>query len=79
MVALRDGASLLHQPSRTSAQALSRAKLILGDISLVEINEAFAAVNIASMRELGFTNDNVNGGVIALGHPICMSGSYLAA
>jgi len=49
-------------------------------LSLVEINEAFAAVGIASMRELGLTDDivNVNGGAIALGHPIGMSGSRLA-
>ncbi|MFM8416962.1 MAG: acetyl-CoA C-acyltransferase, partial [Actinomycetota bacterium] len=47
---------------------------------LVEINEAFAAVGIASMRELGLSDDmvNVNGGAIALGHPIGMSGNRLA-
>jgi acetyl-CoA C-acetyltransferase len=52
----------------------------LGDVSLVEINEAFAAVGIASMRELGIGDDivNVNGGAIALGHPIGMSGNRLA-
>ena len=52
----------------------------LGDVSLVEINEAFAAVGIASMRELGLNDDivNVNGGAIALGHPIGMSGNRLA-
>ncbi|MFM7898375.1 MAG: acetyl-CoA C-acyltransferase, partial [Actinomycetota bacterium] len=57
-----------------------RAKLSLGDVSLVEINEAFAAVGIASMRELGLSDDmvNVNGGAIALGHPIGMSGNRLA-
>jgi acetyl-CoA C-acetyltransferase len=49
-------------------------------VSLVEINEAFAAVGIASMRELGLSDDvvNVNGGAIALGHPIGMSGNRLA-
>jgi acetyl-CoA C-acetyltransferase len=52
----------------------------LGDLSLLEINEAFAAVGIASMRELGIGDDivNVNGGAIALGHPIGMSGNRLA-
>jgi acetyl-CoA C-acetyltransferase len=47
---------------------------------LFEINEAFAAVGIASMRELGISGDivNVNGGAIALGHPIGMSGNRLA-
>ena len=80
MVAGPDSASLLHQPSRAISQALTRAKLSLGDLSLVEINEAFAAVGIASMRELGLTDDivNVNGGAIALGHPIGMSGNRLA-
>jgi acetyl-CoA C-acetyltransferase len=80
MVAGPDSASLLHQPSRAIAQALTRAKLALGDVSLVEINEAFAAVGIASMRELGLSDDmvNVNGGAIALGHPIGMSGNRLA-
>jgi len=80
MVAGPDSASLLHQPSRAITQALTRAKLALGDVSLVEINEAFAAVGIASMRELGLSDDmvNVNGGAIALGHPIGMSGNRLA-
>jgi acetyl-CoA C-acetyltransferase len=60
--------------------ALLRAKLTLPDLSLVEINEAFAAVGIASMRELGLSDEvvNVNGGAIALGHPIGMSGNRLA-
>jgi acetyl-CoA C-acetyltransferase len=80
MVAGPDSASLLRQPSRAITQALTRAKLALGDVSLVEINEAFAAVGIASMRELGLSDDmvNVNGGAIALGHPIGMSGNRLA-
>ena len=80
MVAGPDSASLLHQPSRAISQALSKAKLAVNDLSLLEINEAFAAVGIASMRELGVNNDivNVNGGAIALGHPIGMSGNRLA-
>ena len=80
MVAGPDSASLLHQPSRAISQALSKAKLSLKDLSIVEINEAFAAVGIASMRELGLSDDivNVNGGAIALGHPIGMSGNRLA-
>ena len=80
MVAGPDSASLLHQPSRAIQLALTRAKMSLGDVSLVEINEAFAAVGIASMRELGLGDDivNVNGGAIALGHPIGMSGNRLA-
>lgn len=80
MVAGPDSPSLLHQPSRAITQALQRAGLSLADLSLVEINEAFAAVGIASMRELGIADDivNVNGGAIALGHPIGMSGNRLA-
>ena len=52
----------------------------LGDIDLFEINEAFAAVGLASMADLGISADvvNVNGGAIALGHPIGMSGNRLA-
>src|SRR5699024_10745217 len=49
------------------------------DLDLVELNEAFAAVGIASARELGISEDkvNVNGGAIALGHPIGMSGARI--
>ena len=52
----------------------------VSDVNLFELNEAFAAVGIASMRELGISDDivNVNGGAIALGHPIGMSGNRLA-
>lgn len=80
MVAGPDSASLLHQPSRAIQQALNRANMKIGDLSLLEINEAFAAVGIASMRELGVSDAivNVNGGAIALGHPIGMSGNRLA-
>lgn len=80
MVAGPDSASLLHQPSRAITAALDRAGLTISDVSLVEINEAFAAVGLASMRELGLGHDvvNVNGGAIALGHPIGMSGNRLA-
>ena len=80
MVAGPDDASLLQQPSRAINRALDRAGMTLGDLSLFEINEAFAAVGIASMRDLGITDEvvNVNGGAIALGHPIGMSGNRLA-
>ena len=61
-------------------KALKRAGKKVNDVDLFEINEAFAAVGIASMRELGISDDivNVNGGAIALGHPIGMSGNRLA-
>ena len=80
MVAGPDNASLLHQPSNAILKALSRAGLKVSDINLFEINEAFAAVGIASMKELGISDSivNVNGGAIALGHPIGMSGNRLA-
>ncbi len=80
MVAGPDNASLLHQPSRAILKAAERAGLAIGDLDLFEINEAFAAVGIASIAELGISDDivNVNGGAIALGHPIGMSGNRLA-
>jgi len=80
MVAGPDSASLLHQPSAAINAALKRAGKVVGDIDLFEINEAFAAVGIASMNDLGISDEivNVNGGAIALGHPIGMSGNRLA-
>ena len=80
MVAGPDNASLLHQPSRAIMKAVERAGIAVADLDLFEINEAFAAVGIASMRELGISEEivNVNGGAIALGHPIGMSGNRLA-
>ncbi|HUA95602.1 MAG TPA: acetyl-CoA C-acetyltransferase [Acidimicrobiales bacterium] len=73
-------ASLLSQPSRAIGQALAKAKLTVGDVDLFEINEAFAAVGLASGDELGVPDDNlnVNGGAIALGHPVGMSGTRVA-
>ena len=60
-------------------KALDRAGLSVSDIDLVELNEAFAAQVLASMRELGFAHDrlNVNGGAIAIGHPLGCSGARL--
>jgi acetyl-CoA C-acetyltransferase len=80
MVAGPDSASLLHQPSGALRAALDRAGLAVDDVDLFEINEAFAAVGLASMADLGISADvvNVNGGAIALGHPIGMSGNRLA-
>ena len=80
MVAGPDTASLLHQPSRAVMKAAERAGIAVGDLDLFELNEAFAAVGIASTAELGVDPDkvNVNGGAIALGHPIGMSGNRLA-
>ncbi|MBD0710718.1 MULTISPECIES: acetyl-CoA C-acetyltransferase [unclassified Streptomyces] len=71
--------SLQSQPSRAIEHALSKEGLTVGDLDLIEINEAFAAVSFQSMKDLGVTPDkvNVNGGAIALGHPIGMSGARL--
>ncbi len=72
--------SLLTQPSRAIAKALAKVDLGVQDLSLFELNEAFAAVGLASMDDLGITDEvtNVNGGAIALGHPIGASGARLA-
>jgi acetyl-CoA C-acetyltransferase len=73
-------ASLLTQPSRATRQALDKVGTRLGDVDLFEFNEAFAAVGLAAMDDLGLTDEtvNVNGGAISLGHPIGMSGTRLA-
>jgi acetyl-CoA C-acetyltransferase len=69
--------SLLHQPSRAIKRALEANDMTTKDVDLFELNEAFAAVGIASMADLGISDDivNVNGGAIALGHPVGMSGA----
>lgn len=73
-------ASLLHQPARAIAKAASKAGLDVKGLDIFEINEAFAAVGLASTDELGIDPDkvNVNGGAIALGHPVGMSGTRVA-
>jgi len=72
--------SLHSQPSNAIRHALAKAGRSVEELDLIEINEAFAAVGIQSMRDLGVSPDivNVNGGAIALGHPIGMSGARLA-
>jgi acetyl-CoA C-acetyltransferase len=71
--------SLLTQPARAIEQALARAGLSVDDIDLFELNEAFAAVGVASMAHLDINDEvvNVNGGAIALGHPVGMSGARI--
>ena len=71
--------SLLTQPSRAVRAALERCGLNLEHVDIFEINEAFAAVVAASMGDLGISSEivNVNGGAIALGHPIGMTGARL--
>jgi len=71
--------SLLHQPSRAIMKALDKVGMSVSDIDLFELNEAFAAVGVASMRDLGISDEivNVNGGAIALGHPVGMSGTRI--
>ena len=72
--------SLLTQPSRAIAKAARKAGIAVDSIDLFEINEAFAAVGLASTDDLGLPEGkiNVNGGAIALGHPVGMSGTRLA-
>ncbi|KOG34386.1 acetyl-CoA C-acetyltransferase [Streptomyces resistomycificus] len=71
--------SLQSQPSNAILHALKKEGLEVSDLDLVEINEAFAAVAVQSMKDLGVSPErvNVNGGAIALGHPIGMSGARL--
>ena len=71
--------SLHEQPSNAIKQALAKAGLEASDLDVVELNEAFAAIGIASTKALGLDPAivNPNGGAIALGHPIGMSGARL--
>jgi acetyl-CoA C-acetyltransferase len=72
--------SLVVQPARAIRDALRRdGSLTIDDIDLFEINEAFAGVALASVAELGISSDitNINGGAIALGHPVGMSGARI--
>lgn len=76
-----DPVTMLTGPIPATAKVLARAGLTLEDIDLVEINEAFASVVLAWQREhhADLTKVNVNGGAIALGHPLGASGAKLAA
>jgi acetyl-CoA C-acetyltransferase len=71
--------TLQQQPAHAIAKACEKEGIAADDLDLVEINEAFAAVGISSARELGLPNAkvNVNGGAIALGHPVGMSGARI--
>ena len=71
--------TLQHQPAMAIRRACAKEGIEVADLDLVEINEAFAAVGLASVKELGIDLEmtNVNGGAIALGHPIGMSGARL--
>jgi acetyl-CoA C-acetyltransferase len=72
--------SLHSQPSRAIQRALDKAGRTAKDLDLIEINEAFAAVAIQSIRDLGVDQDkvNVDGGAIAIGHPLGASGARIA-
>ena len=71
--------SLISQPANAIRKALSVDGLSVGDVDLFEINEAFAVVAVQSMKELGVGEDkvNVDGGAIAIGHPVGMSGARI--
>lgn len=71
--------SLHEQPAAAIEAACAREGIAVSDLDLIEINEAFAAVAVASIRRLGVDEGivNVNGGAIALGHPIGMSGARI--
>ena len=70
-------------PVPASRKVLAKAGLTIGDIDVIELNEAFAAQALACVRQLGLPDDaanvNPNGGAIALGHPLGASGARLAA
>jgi acetyl-CoA C-acetyltransferase len=74
-----DFAYLARTPAKAAQKALERAGLTVDDIDLWEINEAFASVTLNSMRVLGIDQDrvNVNGGAVAMGHPIGASGARI--
>ncbi len=71
--------TLQMQPARAIRAAAAKEGIAIEDIDLFELNEAFAAVGIESARDLGIDDDkvNVNGGAIALGHPVGMSGARI--
>ncbi|MBV9721230.1 MAG: acetyl-CoA C-acyltransferase, partial [Mycobacterium sp.] len=72
--------TLQSQPANAVKKALRREGISVDELDVVEINEAFSAVALASTQELGVDPDlvNVNGGAIAIGHPIGMSGARIA-
>ncbi|MEO6703870.1 MAG: acetyl-CoA C-acetyltransferase [Jatrophihabitantaceae bacterium] len=71
--------TLQSQPANAIKAAVAKEGISVADLDLIEINEAFAAVGLASVKELGVSEDivNVNGGAIAIGHPIGMSGARI--
>jgi acetyl-CoA C-acetyltransferase len=71
--------TLQSQPANAIKAAVAKQGISVADLDLIEINEAFAAVGLASVKELGVSEDivNVNGGAIAVGHPIGMSGARI--
>ena len=78
----RDRVDAAHQirVARAIEHALKRAELSITDLDFIEINEAFSAVAIQSLKELGYSHDqtNLHGGAIAVGHPLGASGARLA-
>jgi acetyl-CoA C-acetyltransferase len=77
--AASDPIIMLTAPTPATQRALARAGMAIGDVDLVEINEAFAAIPLQTMRNCGMDPErvNVNGGAIALGHPLGATGGML--
>jgi acetyl-CoA C-acetyltransferase len=70
---------MLTGPAPASRKALAKAGLTVDDIDLFEINEAFAAVALRYMKDMGISHEqtNVNGGAIAMGHPLGATGAMI--
>jgi acetyl-CoA C-acetyltransferase len=70
---------MLTAPTPATERCLAKAKMKLSDVDLIEINEAFAAIPLKVMRDLGMDHAavNVNGGAIAMGHPLGATGAML--
>ena len=68
-----------HRPGAATKKALERAGIEIGDIDVIELNEAFASQALACMRDLGIRDETVNidGGAIALGHPLGATGARI--
>ena len=76
-----DPTLMLNGPVPAARKVLDKAGMVIGDVDLFEVNEAFAVVPLKFMRDLNLDPEtvNVNGGAMALGHPIGATGAILAS